>query len=51
VHGLPLRDAVRTLHTAGFRVDLATGPAGATRPAAGTPTREGSVVRLFRSRP
>jgi cell division protein FtsI (penicillin-binding protein 3) len=51
VHGLPLRDAVRTLHTAGFRVDLATGPAGATRPVAGTPTRGGTVVRLFRGRP
>ena len=49
VHGLPLRDAVRTLHGAGFLVDLAGGPAGETRPAAGTIARAGSVVRLYRS--
>jgi cell division protein FtsI (penicillin-binding protein 3) len=47
VHGLPLRDAVHTLHESGFRVNVAAGPAGLTSPEAGTPFRTGSVVRLF----
>ena len=48
VRGLPLRTAVRALHHAGFRVQLATGALGATTPPAGTPVRTGSVVRLSR---
>jgi cell division protein FtsI (penicillin-binding protein 3) len=48
VRGLPLRAAVRALHRAGFRVQLGTGPAGATSPAAGTMVRPGAVVRLLR---
>lgn len=45
VAGLPVRDAVRILHDAGFRVALAPGLA-ATLPAAGTPLARGRVVRL-----
>jgi cell division protein FtsI (penicillin-binding protein 3) len=47
VRGLPLREAVHTLHESGFRVNVAAGPAGLTSPEAGTPLRTGSVVRLF----
>ena len=47
VRGLPLRDAVHTLHESGFRVNVAAGPDGLTSPEAGTPLRTGSVVRLF----
>jgi cell division protein FtsI (penicillin-binding protein 3) len=49
VHGMTLRAAVRTLHRAGFRVQVAggrLGGAGATAPAAGAPLRAGSLVRL-----
>ena len=47
VRGLDLRDAVRSLHDAGFRVQLARadGPA-ATSPGAGELAATGSVVRL-----
>lgn len=47
VRGLDLRDAVRSLHEAGFRVQLARadGPA-ATNPAAGAMAITGSVIRL-----
>lgn len=55
VRGLPLRDAVRSLHSAGFRVQLAqTGnaaPGGnasvATSPAAGELAPTGTLVRLL----
>jgi cell division protein FtsI (penicillin-binding protein 3) len=51
VHGLNLRDAVRSLHSAGFHVQLthdAGAPAGsaATTPAAGVLAPTGSLVRL-----
>ncbi|MHB1072567.1 MAG: penicillin-binding transpeptidase domain-containing protein [Gemmatimonadaceae bacterium] len=45
VTGLTVRDAVRALHGAGFRVRLATGGAGTT-PAAGVLAPPGAVVRL-----
>jgi hypothetical protein len=51
VRGLETRDAVRTLHEAGFRVHIARGPAGvafATSPAAGTAAPAGTLVRLTR---
>jgi cell division protein FtsI (penicillin-binding protein 3) len=47
VRGLPLREAVHTLHESGFRVQLASGAAGTTTPEAGTPLRTGSIVRLY----
>jgi cell division protein FtsI (penicillin-binding protein 3) len=51
VRGMSLRDAVRTLHSAGFRVGY-SGRAGsristATFPAAGTLARQGSLIRLL----
>jgi cell division protein FtsI (penicillin-binding protein 3) len=48
VKGMPLREAVRTLHRAGFRVQVAaaTGTASDTWPHAGAMVREGSLVRL-----
>ena len=49
VRGLELRDAVRALHEAGFRVQLARGAAG-TSPAAGAVVRTGSLVRLLQER-
>lgn len=50
VRGLPLRDAVRALHDAGFRVELAAGEDGVTWPAAGAVMSQGAVVRLQRGR-
>ena len=50
VRGLPLREAVHTLHESGFRVQLALGAAGTTAPEAGTPLRTGSIVRLYQQR-
>ena len=49
VHGLLLRDAVRSLHSAGFRVQLArgTGVTAATSPAAGALAPTGTLVRLL----
>lgn len=47
VRGLPLRDAVATLHKAGLRVELASGPEGTTSPAAGARVPPGSTVRLL----
>ncbi|MGH7669626.1 MAG: hypothetical protein ACRENQ_09020 [Gemmatimonadaceae bacterium] len=44
--GLPLRDAVRTLHAAGFRVRLVRGTPGATVPAAGAVAAGGSLILL-----
>jgi cell division protein FtsI (penicillin-binding protein 3) len=46
VHGIPARRAARALHAAGFRVQLVSGPAGTTSPAAGTVAPAGSVVRM-----
>jgi len=46
VYGLDTRQAVRTLHAAGFHVALTTGNASRTRPAAGALARGGSVVVL-----
>jgi cell division protein FtsI (penicillin-binding protein 3) len=52
VRGMQLREAVRTLHRAGFRVQLAaaTGAASDTWPHAGAMLREGSLVRLVSDR-
>jgi cell division protein FtsI (penicillin-binding protein 3) len=49
IHGLGLRGAVRTLHSAGFRVQVARGASGspATSPAAGELAPTGTVVRLL----
>lgn len=47
VEGLPVRQAVRALHRAGFRVRLSgLGTASATSPAAGSQANPGTVVRL-----
>jgi membrane peptidoglycan carboxypeptidase len=47
VRGLPVREAARVLHLAGFRVRLTgSGSAVATAPAAGTRLAAGAVVRL-----
>jgi membrane peptidoglycan carboxypeptidase len=46
VAGLPLRAAVRTLHAAGFRVELVPGYGATTLPVAGTPWMPGRVVKL-----
>jgi cell division protein FtsI (penicillin-binding protein 3) len=50
VRGMSLRDAVRTLHSAGFRVGYSGRASGrilaATFPAAGTVVRQGSLIRL-----
>jgi hypothetical protein len=48
VRGLSVREAVRTLHAAGFQVKLARGVRGRTQPSAGSSAREGSVVVLER---
>jgi cell division protein FtsI (penicillin-binding protein 3) len=51
VQGLPIREAVRKLHRAGFRVRLSgLGPASGTAPEAGVQAAPGSVVRLLSSR-
>jgi cell division protein FtsI (penicillin-binding protein 3) len=52
VRGMALREAVRTLHRAGFRVQVAsaTGAASDTWPHAGAILREGSLVRLVSDR-
>jgi cell division protein FtsI (penicillin-binding protein 3) len=50
VRGLPLRDAVRSLHRAGFRVRVVRGSAstsGSTSPAAGELAPSGTLVRLI----
>lgn len=47
VRGLDLRDAVRSLHSAGFRVQLArSGGPPATNPAAGELAATGTLIRL-----
>ncbi|MDQ6870667.1 MAG: penicillin-binding transpeptidase domain-containing protein [Gemmatimonadota bacterium] len=48
VRDLSVREAVRALHAAGFRVRLGTGSATATFPAAGTVSAPGIVVQLNR---
>jgi cell division protein FtsI (penicillin-binding protein 3) len=51
VEGLPVREAVRQLHRAGFRVRLSgLGTASGTSPEAGARAAAGSVVRLMSSR-
>jgi hypothetical protein len=53
VAGMTLREAVRSLHYAGFRVHLVRGEAGSTsptQPVAGTSASVGSIVRLRYSR-
>jgi cell division protein FtsI (penicillin-binding protein 3) len=49
VRGLSLRDAVRSLHSAGFRVQLSTGGGGAasTTPGAGELAPTGTLIRLL----
>jgi cell division protein FtsI (penicillin-binding protein 3) len=51
VRGLPLRDAVRSLHRAGFRVQLtrvgSNPTAGSTSPAGGELAPSGTLVRLL----
>ncbi|MEP6833216.1 MAG: penicillin-binding transpeptidase domain-containing protein [Gemmatimonas sp.] len=46
VAGLDLRDAVRTLHAAGFQVKLISGANGRTKPSAGSLARAGTAVML-----
>ncbi|HEY2377180.1 MAG TPA: penicillin-binding transpeptidase domain-containing protein [Gemmatimonadaceae bacterium] len=47
IRGMPLRDAVLSLHNAGFHVRVVSGTDGATDPAAGSVAPAGAVVRLF----
>jgi cell division protein FtsI (penicillin-binding protein 3) len=52
VHGMSIRDAVRTLHKAGFHVGYSSGRSAtrapaATSPAAGALVRQGTLVRLI----
>jgi hypothetical protein len=47
VRGLDLRDAVRSLHTAGFHVQLLRGSSGITSPVPGTLAAPGTLVRLL----
>jgi len=46
VAGLPVRDAVRALHNAGFRVRLVTSQVVPTAPAAGSMLSAGGLVKL-----
>jgi hypothetical protein len=48
VRRLSVREAVRTLHSAGFRVRVVTSASSATFPAAGTMAAPGSLVQLTR---
>jgi cell division protein FtsI (penicillin-binding protein 3) len=48
VTGLSVREAVRALHGAGFRVRLVTAASSGTWPAAGTMAAPGSLVQLTR---
>ena len=52
VRGLTLREAVRSLHNAGFRVQLAPGPSSptVTEPTPGSVVAAGTLVRLRHSR-
>ncbi|MGI8400552.1 MAG: penicillin-binding transpeptidase domain-containing protein [Gemmatimonadaceae bacterium] len=49
VKGLSLREAVRALHAAGFRVRIANGTASGTLPVAGTVATPGIIVQLIRA--
>jgi cell division protein FtsI (penicillin-binding protein 3) len=46
VRGMPARQAARTLHRTGFRVQLVNGVPGTTSPAAGVVAPAGTLVRL-----
>jgi membrane peptidoglycan carboxypeptidase len=48
VRGLSVREAVRRLHTAGFRVRILSASSPGTFPAAGTITAPGTLVQLSR---
>lgn len=48
VRGLSVRQAVRALHNAGFRVRLRGASSGGTLPAAGAVTAPGTIVQLSR---
>jgi cell division protein FtsI (penicillin-binding protein 3) len=50
VRGLSLREAVHTLHTAGFRVRIERGAETSTAPAAGVVAPVGALVRLAGTR-
>jgi cell division protein FtsI (penicillin-binding protein 3) len=50
VRELSLRNAVRALHSAGFRVRLVNAAAGTTSPSAGTVAAPGSLVQLGQAR-
>jgi cell division protein FtsI (penicillin-binding protein 3) len=50
VHGLDLREAVRTLHAAGFQVRLSATNTGHTLPAAGSYAKPGTTVVLETTR-
>lgn len=47
VRGMPLRGAVRALHQAGFKVQLAAGERVETLPVAGAMGTPGTVIRLY----
>jgi len=49
VRGLPIREAVRALHAAGFRVQLTTTAQPGTLPTAGTVAAPGTLVQLSHS--
>ncbi|MES3034001.1 MAG: penicillin-binding transpeptidase domain-containing protein [Gemmatimonadota bacterium] len=49
VAGMPLREALLTLHEQGFRVLVDSLAPSGTSPAAGTPVMPGAVVRLHRA--
>ncbi len=48
VSGMSIRAAVRTLHTAGFRVRLTATSSAGTSPAAGTIAAPGTIIQLSR---
>jgi cell division protein FtsI (penicillin-binding protein 3) len=51
VRGLTMREAVRTLHDAGFRVRTVRGVDGRTRPSAGENSRAGTLIVLETGNP
>jgi hypothetical protein len=48
ITGMTLRDAVRVMHEAGFRVALSNGSVLSVSPAAGSLAPAGSLVRIYR---
>ncbi|HTD83881.1 MAG TPA: PASTA domain-containing protein, partial [Gemmatimonadaceae bacterium] len=48
VSGMAIREAVRALHNAGFRVRLLNAASSGTSPAAGTVAAPGTIVQLVR---